>query len=58
VRQTDPGEYAIAFLIHFSGRRARRNFFCGSDSFMDRVESSLRSLKVPQAQIHAERFSF
>ena len=33
-------------------------FFCGSDSFMDRVESSLRSLKVPGAQIHAERFSF
>ena len=38
--------------------RDRDVFFCGSDSFMDRVESSLRSLKVPQAQIHAERFSF
>jgi predicted ferric reductase len=32
-------------------------FYCGSGSFMDRIAGSLRSLKVPGRQIHAERFS-
>jgi predicted ferric reductase len=32
-------------------------FYCGSGPFMDHLAASLRTLKVPRKQIHAERFS-
>jgi predicted ferric reductase len=37
--------------------RERDVFYCGSGSFMDHVADSLRTLRIPGKQIHAERFS-
>lgn len=38
--------------------RRRDVYLCGSVSMMERVERSLRSLGVPAARIHTERFSY
>ena len=38
--------------------RERDVFLCGPDSMMDAVRRSLRSLRVPDAQVHFERFAF
>jgi len=37
--------------------RDRDIFYCGSGPFMDHVAESLKTLRIPGRQIHAERFS-
>ena len=46
------------WLLHLVPDIADRDiFYCGSGSFMDHVTESLRTLRIPRGQMHAERFS-
>ena len=38
--------------------REREVYVCGPDVWMDQVQQSLRSLKVPSNQVHAEQFNW
>lgn len=49
---------AAGLLALYPDIRERDVYLCGSPNMMERVEKSLRELRVPRRQVHLERFAW